>query len=1195
MSQLAHIRMGVDGGAAAFRLGMFNSSTFSIYAATSSLTSNFGTQLFSLTTAGNATIAGTLTWSGNATQSSIGTLAFANGSVIQGASGGSLTLDRNGGSLYIYGPNFNSGGFTVSSGNTTWNNGSRILLNDTTVSTSTTTGALVVSGGVGISGAVYVGSRVESGSASSWPSNFSATGFRVYADATYGAVLAGYGTTGDLVLVNRVGNRAMYVASNATNVVFPDTTASTSTATGALVVSGGVGVAGMVTSGNIQNDGIYYFGSGVNQMSLSRTGVVATLQSTSTNSATFQILGGPTGPNQAILNLNNNSNASFSLFLDPSDAVFKDASVNYYIWRAKRGLTSSTGGLEVLTTTASTSTTTGALVVSGGVGVAGAIYVGGAIYPSGANTTLTASAASMIVGSNGSTRLYVDHGNTGWGRAQIIPQQTRTDIGAVLNNATTTQILGLNGSSVEILTASATLTATFASSGVTIVPETAQLTLGTTAGATASNRKTINFVAGGFAAPGAYLTDSYGDKLVLWRSASGTYDGAIGIGAAADMWFKSSGSGAQSGLFRWYNGNTPTLQMEMGTTGTLTLYGATASTSTTTGALVVSGGVGVAGAIYAGGDIWGNYAATGAIKFTTANNVGGLIGYSDAGTTTAWKALASGSFASLDFGTTVNKTLNLLVNNATQVAITTTGVTTTGNLTVSGGRIDTSGILTLRPGGVSDVKISRSSDDNVGLQLRATGSGNGYIRAGAASSATSIDSDDFSLRDYAQSVTFFRITSAGATFASNLTLSDTITSTSTSTPFTLQAVADASRGYFNFKGTSTYGGTEVYLDNGGAIGSTILFLRRSATNKSAWVNWGTATANKWRWGMDSDSTSNFYLYSDADGTYPIKVTPGAIGAGSVTLNNTTASTSTVSGALIVSGGAGIAGATYIGGLLNVGGSAITTAAISSLTTNTATSSQAYGLYQRYNFSPSALANTANFGLYSDLRLQGSNNNTNTTGSWAVYTDTGSSSTTGTHDTLGGIYASANGGTGLATYTNIYGLRAAAAKGTATATNLYGVYVDSVSGATNNYAIYTNTGLVRFGDTTEATTSGAGSLTTAGGIYAAKATVSNRWETVTSTTTYSATTDIDLTGSTSLTTITLTGNLTLTTSNRAAGRSKTIRIIGDGSIRNLTFPAGWVFVGSSAPSSIAANKTAILTITFFGSNDSDCVAAWAVQP
>jgi hypothetical protein len=97
----------------------------------------------------------------------------------------------------------------------------------------------------------------------------------------------------------------------------------------------------------------------------------------------------------------------------------------------------------------------------------------------------------------------------------------------------------------------------------------------------------------------------------------------------------------------------------------------------------------------------------------------------------------------------------------------------------------------------------------------------------------------------------------------------------------------------------------------------------------------------------------------------------------------------------------------------------------------------------------------------------------------------------------------------------------------------------------------------------------------------------------STLTYAATTNIDMDGD-GFQTVTLTGNITFTTSNRAAGRSRTVRIIGDASPRTLSFPS-WKFVGAVAPTSLAAGKVLILTVTLFGSADTDGVAACAVEP
>lgn len=74
---------------------------------------------------------------------------------------------------------------------------------------------------------------------------------------------------------------------------------------------------------------------------------------------------------------------------------------------------------------------------------------------------------------------------------------------------------------------------------------------------------------------------------------------------------------------------------------------------------------------------------------------------------------------------------------------------------------------------------------------------------------------------------------------------------------------------------------------------------------------------------------------------------------------------------------------------------------------------------------------------------------------------------------------------------------------------------------------------------------------------------------------------------------LTGNITYTASNYATGRSITVRVPNGTTLRTLTFPTNWKFVGTK-PADIAASKTGILTITSFGTTEADCVAAWAVE-
>ncbi len=75
---------------------------------------------------------------------------------------------------------------------------------------------------------------------------------------------------------------------------------------------------------------------------------------------------------------------------------------------------------------------------------------------------------------------------------------------------------------------------------------------------------------------------------------------------------------------------------------------------------------------------------------------------------------------------------------------------------------------------------------------------------------------------------------------------------------------------------------------------------------------------------------------------------------------------------------------------------------------------------------------------------------------------------------------------------------------------------------------------------------------------------------------------------------LSGGAVFETSNRAACKSLTVRVSANSATCALSFPA-WTFVGAAAPTSIAAYKQAILTLTAFGTSESDVTATYAVQP
>ena len=76
-------------------------------------------------------------------------------------------------------------------------------------------------------------------------------------------------------------------------------------------------------------------------------------------------------------------------------------------------------------------------------------------------------------------------------------------------------------------------------------------------------------------------------------------------------------------------------------------------------------------------------------------------------------------------------------------------------------------------------------------------------------------------------------------------------------------------------------------------------------------------------------------------------------------------------------------------------------------------------------------------------------------------------------------------------------------------------------------------------------------------------------------------------------VTLSGGTINASANRAAGKSIVIKIAAGGSARTFTWNGSWVFIGEQ-PTSIAANKTAILSMTCFGTAETDVVCSYAVE-
>jgi hypothetical protein len=322
----------------------------------------------------NATVGGSLTVSGTTTADGLATSGFFGGSkrVIAG---------YNTSSDYGFVASVDTGiGWKELHLNPV---GGVVKVPNTAASTTTSSGALVVgngtSGGLGVGGAIWGGGKVHVGSAGYADGGAKLNVYATPSDAgyLYGIRLSDNSTaTLALGLQTPTGTTSSFIHSNialgfgtvgvaalnintSQQVQVLATTASSSTTTGALVVSGGVGVAGAIYAG-----GDVFVVKADPSSTLTRTA--------NTNSALFQLTTGATY--DFAFGLRNTTDSDFHLY-------------NYGTSADAIKIARSTSVVSVLSSTASTGTSSGALVVSGGVGVAKRIYSGEGLDTAGDNAT----------------------------------------------------------------------------------------------------------------------------------------------------------------------------------------------------------------------------------------------------------------------------------------------------------------------------------------------------------------------------------------------------------------------------------------------------------------------------------------------------------------------------------------------------------------------------------------------------------------------------------------------------------------------------------------------------------------------------------------------------------------------------------------------------------------------------------------
>lgn len=246
-------------------------------------------------------------------------------------------------------------------------------------------------------------------------------------------------------LVSSTWTRAIKVASATGIVTLPNTTDASALGTAAVVLAGGLSVAKQswfggwtnirTASGSVR--GLTVFnnsGAGGTAVPVELAGAVS--------AGTFTDVWGHTSPRATlVVSTAYTGTGGYLLALVESSS----AALNTVFLVAANGQTNISGNVSIASTTASTSTTTGALVVGGGVGIAGDQYLGGILRVAGHNTTFgpAGSQGSRVnISSVGSASAMLDIDNTsaGAGGETVVyfRRNTSTVTGSISNTDSAT-------------------------------------------------------------------------------------------------------------------------------------------------------------------------------------------------------------------------------------------------------------------------------------------------------------------------------------------------------------------------------------------------------------------------------------------------------------------------------------------------------------------------------------------------------------------------------------------------------------------------------------------------------------------------------------------------------------------------------------------------------------------------------------
>ena len=729
-------------------------------------------------------------------------------------------------------------------------------------------------------------------------SNITATG---YANLTIGSLLSingniylngVMGTAGQYITATSSGTAwtsapfiGGYVANQSTfgaNLVANSGTASTSITTGALVVNGGTGISGALY---ITNTGDVSANIG------------SLLANAGTQGASINSINANVGAFELYANANLGTATNNISTLQANVGAFETYA------NTKIG-TNNNSNLVVVSTTTSTSYTTGALVVNGGAGVSGNINAGGYGSFSGTynESSTTAGVYAGIAGSvpasprtgffngNASQNWQIDNynGTFRW----FTPGTTRM----TLDGNTGQLVVGNNISSGTLnVTTWANIAGPLAVTNNTSVQAIQVVGTATKGGVGYHDFLLATNQGGGTNPNKSFRLDSVGALQIINSAYTTnifnlddggnlTIPGKITISNGV---FWANGVAYSSGGGTTFTGGYIPNQSTFG--ANLVANSATTSTSTTTGALVVVGGIGVSGNVYAG-QVYSTNNGNGT-NFAIGDDA--WLGDINVANTTRLMGQQDGTQGYLVFGNT--NTTNYIGRTGSSPITVTGAFAITGNTDVQNtlygrGVYDNSNRVVSTSTGAGNLAIS-------GTAINLTATGPGAVSTGSSTAIPVVTTDAYGR---ISTITTAAVIAPAGTL-SGTTLNSGVTASSLTSVGTL-----VSLNVTNVGDVSANIGT-LYA-NAGTQGASINSINANvgAFELYANANLGTATTNI------TSLQANIGAFHNYANT---KI--GTNTNSNLVVVSTTPSTSTTTGAMVVGGGVGIAGNLYVGGNLTV--------------------------------------------------------------------------------------------------------------------------------------------------------------------------------------------------------------------------------------------------------------------------------------